>query len=192
MVVDPLGNSAQDLLSFLETVFTFFANLCNFIVSHSVKFTLNYKQVHKANPKISRRSVNRGNSAAIRETKSLGNVLGKIANTLAFTALAIDIGLTWRDNYRSESPSWATDSIVDTVYIGAKFAINYGIMAACSLIPIPVIGPLIGLGLSIGLNYLIDWIVGETGILNTVKTWAADVGESIKNGWDYFWSFAWV
>ena len=192
MGIDPLGTSTQEFLSLLERIFSSFSGLCNYLVKHPKNVEITWKQFHRSYPNISKREFYRGNSAAINGTKSIGNVLGKIANALAFTALAIDIGLTWRDNYNSGRSSWVTDSLVDTSYIGVKFAIGYGITTLCSMIPIPVIGTLLGIAISVGVNYLIDWIVGETGILNSIKSWAAEVGESIKSGWNYFWSFSWI
>ncbi len=192
MGIDPLGTSTQEFLSLLERIFSSFSGLCNYLVKHPKNVEITWKQFHRSYPNISKREFYRGNSAAINGTKSIGNVLGKIANALAFTALAIDIGLTWRDNYNSGRSSWVTDSLVDTSYIGVKFAIGYGITTLCSMIPIPVIGTLLGIAISVGVNYLIDWIVGETGILSSIKSWAAEVGESIKSGWNYFWSFSWI
>ncbi|MDE6442403.1 MAG: hypothetical protein K2L12_06615 [Clostridia bacterium] len=192
MNVDTTGTSTQDFLSVFERIFSSLAYFCDSIVKYPKYFTVTLKQYHKAIPPASFRSYYRGNSSAMNATKSTGNILGKVANALAFTALAIDIGVTWYDNYKSGSATWVTDSIVDSAYIGAKFAIGCVITAVCSFIPVPGLNFLLGVGLSIGADYLLDWIVSETGVLNSIKSWAADVGEQIENGWNYFWSFSWI
>lgn len=83
---------------------------------------------------------------------------------------------------------------MDTGYIGARFAIGYGITTLCSLIPIPVLGTVFGIGLSIAVDYLITWLVDKTGFLDTVKQWVSQVGTAIKNGWNQFknwWNGLW-
>ncbi len=186
MNVDPNGTTAQDVLTLFERILTGMADLCVFLVKDT---SFNAKKIAKKF-KYSMRTVMRQHSAATLQTAKIGSTLGKVATVLAFTTLAIDIGITWYSNYRSGNPNWVSASIVDTVYTGARFAIGVGITALCSLIPVPVFGTLIGVVLSIAVDHLVTWVMETaTNVLSTIKTWAAQVGNAIKTGWNKFTSW---
>ena len=74
-----------------------------------------------------------------------------------------------------------------------NFSIEPGITTlVSSLIPIPFLGTLVGIGVSMLVDVFIQFMFEATDTLNQIKSWAADVGQSIVNGWNYFWSFAWI
>jgi RHS repeat-associated protein len=187
MNVDPEGTSIQDFLTILERIFSGFSGIYK-------SFAKIAKSLNKIPKGIAKRAFRRLQNQAIAESKQMSKTLGKVATVLAVTTLAIDIGASWYKNYKSGSEHWVTDSIVDTGYIGARFAIGYGITTLCSLIPIPVLGTVFGIGLSIAVDYLITWLVDKTGFLDTVKQWVSQVGTAIKNGWNQFknwWNGLW-
>ncbi|MCH5164496.1 MAG: RHS repeat-associated core domain-containing protein [Clostridiales bacterium] len=186
MNVDPNGNTWQDLFTCFERIFTGISDLCKKLAKDT---SFNAKKFARQN-KISYRAAKRYDHMAGAQTESLGKTLGKVANVLAYATLAIDIGVAWYDNYKSGNPDWVSASVVDTIYIGARFAIGVGITALCSLIPIPIIGTGIGIGLSILADYLITNVMESwTNWMSTIKSWAADVGNSIKRGWNNFTSW---
>ena len=190
---DPNGNNWQDFLSTLERILTGIADFGNFLVYKTDKFFASWKQVHKYNPNISKRQFYRDNQAAIQGTKKLGKVLNKIGLALSVATLLFDIGDSWSSNYNSGSSNWVSDSVVDTLYLGIRFAIGVGITTAISaLIPVPFLGTIIGVGVSMLVDAFIQLMFETTGLLNQIKIWASDVGQYIVNGWNYFWSFAWI
>lgn len=164
------------------------SELCKYIIKHPEQFSVSWKQHHKIYPKDSFRSFIRTNESNFAQTKSLSKTFGKIATAIAFVSLAIDIGISWYDNYKNNE-NWISDSIVDTIYIGTRFAISWGINAVCSLIP--GFGWLIGIGVSIGVDYLIQ-LTMENGVLDNIKNWTAKTWKSVVDGWNYFWSFDWI
>ena len=128
------------------------------------------------------RAFNRLGKQASAEATQMSKALGKVATVLAVATLAIDIGASWYSNYKSGNPYWISESIVDTIYIGARFAIGVGITALCSLIP--GVGFLVGVGISIDVDYAITWIMEKaTNALETIKDWAAKAEAKVKEGW---------
>ena len=190
--IDSTGNSPnglQDFLAFVERYFTGLEKLCKYIVKNPEQFTVPWKKVHKINP-VSKKSYYRGNKQAFEQTRSMGNTFKKIAKGISLAALGIDIGLAWYNNYQSGSSSWFSDSVVDTAYIVGRYAVGFLVSTLVSML----FGGVIGWILAVGLSILVDqWIQNNMGeVLNDIKIWAAGVGESIVNGWNYFWSFAWI
>ena len=188
MAVDPEGTSVQDFLTILERILSGFSGIYQ-------DFAKIAKSLNKIPKGIGKRAFRRLQNQAIAESKQMAKTLGKVAFVLSIATLAIDIGASWYKNYKSGSEHWVTDSIVDTFYIGARFAIGYGITALCSLIPVPVLGTALGIGLSIAVDYLITWVVDKTGVLDTVKQWAGQLGaklksagNQIKNWWNELWA----
>jgi len=149
----------------------------------------------------------RDDSLAFDKTQKFGKTFGRIAKVLAFAALGIEIGLSWYSNYKSGSETWVSDSVIDSLYIGARFGVSALIVYGFSFIPF--VGWLIGIGVAIGVDYLIRWAM-ESGALDALKVWASDVGQSMftgwnnfttnvnngwnnfVNGWNNFWSFGWI
>ncbi|WP_438847647.1 RHS repeat-associated core domain-containing protein [Anaerocaecibacter muris] len=186
MRVDFGGNAWQDFLTFMERIFSGFADLCIKLAKDNKFDAKNFARKNK----ISYRAAIRYDNAVTAETTKLGKTLGKVATVIAFATLAIDIGSSWYSNYKSGDPNWVSASIVDTVYKGVRFAIGVGITALCSLIPVPVLGTVIGIGLSIAVDYLITWTMETaTKALSAIKSWAAGVGKAIKTGWKKFTSW---
>ena len=188
MAVDPEGTSVQDFLTILERILSGFSGIYQ-------DFAKIAKSLNKIPKGIGKRAFRRLQNQAIAESKQMAKTLGKLAFVLSIATLAIDIGASWYKNYKSGSEHWVSDSIVDTLYIGARFAIGYGITALCSLIPVPVLGTALGIGLSIAVDYLITWVVDKTGVLDTVKQWAGQLGaklksagNQIKNWWNELWA----
>ena len=193
MATDPTGTDWSGFFTLLERIFTGISELCRYIVKYPEKFRGSWKRARKINHKLSKRAFNRSWETALKETKALGKTLGKVATVLSFLSLAADIGNVWINNYESGKSTWVSDSVVDTVYIGGRFAIGWGITALCTaLIPIPIFGTAIGVLVSLAVDHLIQFVVSETGALGSIKSWAADVGSDIAEGWNYFWSFAWI
>ena len=187
------GCDWQSFLSTLERVLTGIADFGNLLVKKADKLFVSWKKFHKYNPGISFRQFQRDNASAILGTAKLGKVLNKIGLALSFATLFLDIGSSWARNYDSGSSTWVSDSVVDTLYLGIRFAIGVGITSLIStLIPIPFLGTLIGVGVSLAVDAFIQFMFESTDLLNQIKLWAADVGQSIVNGWNYFWSFAWI
>lgn len=193
MNMDPSGYDWQSFLTFLERFFTGVSDLCAYIIKYPEKNRVSWKAFHKVNPNVSERAFYRGNFYAFQETSKLCKTLNKVATVLSVATLALDIGSSWYSNYSSGKSTWVSDSVVDTVYTVLRFAVSYGITSVTTaLIPVPFLGTAIGIGISIGIDYLIQWAIESTGILDQIKSWAAGVGQSIANGWNYFWSFAWI
>jgi RHS repeat-associated protein len=190
MNVDPEGTAFQDVLTWLERILSGFAGIYKSI-AQNIKLKTHVPKIGGEGL----RAFNRLAKQALAETSQMAKALGKVAFVLSIATLAIDIGVSWYKNYKSGSEHWVTDSIVDTFYIGARFAIGYGITALCSLIPVPGLGTALGIGLSIAVDYLITWIVDKTGVLDTVKQCASQVGTALKNGWNQFknwWNDLWA
>ena len=191
--VDPNGSDWQYFLTTIERALIGIADFGNFLVRYPDKFTISWKQFHKYNPKISFRQFGRDNVIARQKTIKLGQVLNKIGFALSVATLLFDIGDSWAQNYNSGKLSWISDSVVDTIYLSTRFAIGAGITTlVSSLIPIPFLGTLVGIGVSMLVDVFIQFMFEATDTLNQIKSWAADVGQSIVNGWNYFWSFAWI
>lgn len=155
------------LLTLVEQTLTGISQLCNYLVKHTGD--VSWKSFHKSHPHVPHREYIRRNSAATTATDKLGNTLGKIALAISLAVLFIDIGLAWYNNYKNGDADWVSDSIVDTVYKGARFAIGYGITELCSMIPVPVLGTLIGVFCAFAIDLLIQLLFEGFGWLDAIK-----------------------
>ena len=187
MYTDPLGTSIQNMLTFFEYIFTGFS----FVYKNFAQMVQGFRKVPRG---WSKRQFHRWKNEAINESNQMKNSIGKIALFLSLATLTINIGVSWYENYKSGSASWFSDSIVDTLYIGARFALGYGITALFSFIP--GIGPFLGIGVSLAVDCFITWVMDEgTNALNDIKNWAAQVGSSIKSWWNgvkRWWNSLWA
>ena len=173
---DPNGSDWQSFLTAIERVLTGISEFGYLLIKNPNTFNVPWKQYHKRHPNVSQRQYLRENFAAIEGTKRLGKVLNKVGFALSVAVLLFDIGDKWSQNYKSGSSAWVSDSVVDTVYLGIRFAIGVGITSLIStLIPIPFLGTLVGIGVSMAVDVVIQFIFEATGVLDQIKSWASDV-----------------
>ena len=187
MCVDSEGENFSVLsffLLYIERFCTGVFELCKYLYNKFDKISVPWKRFRRKNGHVSKRSYNRENAKALLKTKAMGKVLKKVAAAASYVSLAIDIGIAWSNNYESGSDSWITDSIVDTVYICTQYAIGAGIVSLCSMIPL--VGWLIGIVVSLSVNSFIQWIM-ENGLLEKIKSFAAELDNSINNWWNDLW-----
>lgn len=100
-----------------------------------------------------------------------GKGMTKFGKILGTALTVYDIGSAIYNNYTSGSETWISESIVDVGYI----AIQNGISAVC-IVCIPGVGWIV----AIGANLLLDYIVEETGDIDSAKSWASQYDDEIR------------
>ncbi|MCL2797595.1 MAG: RHS repeat-associated core domain-containing protein [Firmicutes bacterium] len=181
----------KGLFIFFENGFVAVSELCKQIttkpfkpISHLPKGT-DFKSVG---------AYNSAGKSAHEKTKLLGPVYRRVALGIAFAAVTIEIICSLCDE--KQTPA-------DTFDIAAKFGISMGVITLFSLIPIPFVGPALGIAASIGIDYLIDNAGGVTQIITDIgggiAAGAQTVAKAVNNGWNNvvkgwnkFWSFSWL
>lgn len=193
MFVDEYGNYPTPVSIFGNVFQGMLEGFGRYVKSSTKNMRLTMQQAKKLARKgghtQSARAIMRGREDDIAKSLKMSKALKTAAKWTGRALLVLDIGSSWINNYNSGSSTWVTDSIVDTGYSLLKYGAGSLIFAGCMLIP--GVGWIVGIGLCIGADYLLDYLI-EGEVLDNVKNWAAGIGNDIAKGWNQFWSFGWI
>ena len=178
MYKDSSGHYPEPIGLFGDMISGFSESLGNVIWKHASKYLKNPMTIKQAQKIIRKRGLNKSARALLRDYSDdalnsfkFGKGMAKFGSVLGTALVAIDIGTTIYGNYKSGSDTWVSESVVDVGYT----LIQTGIAAACTYF-IPGVGWLVG----IGINLLLDYIVEETGVIDDIKSWISQYDDEIK------------
>ena len=178
MYKDSSGHYPEPIGLFGDMISGFSESLGNVIWKHASKYLKNPMTIKQAQKIIRKRGLNKSARALLRDYSDdalnsfkFGKGMAKFGSVLGTALVAIDIGTTIYGNYKSGSDTWVSESVVDVGYT----LIQTGIAAACTYF-IPGVGWLVG----IGINLLLDYIVEETGVIDDIKSWISQCDDEIK------------
>ena len=131
------------------------------------------------------------------------NGLGKIAQGVGYTLLALDIGLTIYSNFMNSNLSFSrkiTDTIIDIGFTIGGAAISMAVGALVGSIGGPVgtilgviAGGIINIGIWAFQTFAVDLYNSiKVGFHKLITQIIPNAWNNFVNGWKYFWSFAWI